>query len=67
MYALIRRALNTVEDKVQKMVEGDGIEPTSSGFSDQRSDLISYPSINGGGYGNRTHLNILLARQATTP
>ena len=27
------------------MVDGEGNDPTSSGFSDQRSDLISYPSI----------------------
>lgn len=26
------------------LVEGMGIEPMSSGFSDQRSDLLSYPS-----------------------
>ena len=27
------------------MVDGEGNDPTSSGFSDQRSDLISYLSI----------------------
>ena len=27
------------------MVPGIGVEPTSSGFSDQRSDRLSYPGI----------------------
>ena len=31
--------------KERPMVPGIGVEPTSSGFSDQRSDRLSYPGI----------------------
>ena len=35
---------NLLDDSAM-LVLGIGIEPTSSGFSVQRSDLLSYPSI----------------------
>ena len=44
MYTLIRRALKTVENKAY-MVPPVGNAPTPSGFSDPRSDFISYRGI----------------------
>ena len=44
------------------MVGLNGLEPSTSALSEQRSNQLSYRPINGGGKGNRT-LDPLRARQ----